>query len=73
MALPRMLRVRQKFEAPTVEDIPAAVRAEVQRLDLFHQCRFHRLIEAEQQHCFITGLPAAKVEGADIDAAIAQQ
>ena len=34
MALPHMLRVRQKFEAPTVEDIPAAVRAEVQSLDL---------------------------------------
>ncbi|SVD89378.1 uncharacterized protein METZ01_LOCUS442232, partial [marine metagenome] len=34
MAPPRMFRIRQKFEAPTVEDIPAAVRAEVQRLDL---------------------------------------
>ena len=34
MALPRMLRVRQLFTAPTVEDIPAAVRSEVQRLDL---------------------------------------
>ena len=32
--VPKMLRVRQIFEAPTVEDIPAAVRAEVQRLDL---------------------------------------
>ncbi|MCY4605875.1 MAG: [Fe-S]-binding protein, partial [Gemmatimonadetes bacterium] len=34
MSLPRMLRVRQHFSAPTVEDIPAAVRAEVQRLNL---------------------------------------
>ena len=34
MSLPRMFRVRQHFSAPTVEDIPAAVRAEVQRLDL---------------------------------------
>ena len=34
MALPRMLRVRQLFTAPTVEDIPSAVRSEVQRLDL---------------------------------------
>ena len=32
--VPKMLRVRQIFEAPTVEDIPAAVRAEVQRLNL---------------------------------------
>jgi len=29
-----MLRVKQKFEAPTLEDIPAAVRAEVQSLAL---------------------------------------
>jgi hypothetical protein len=34
MAPPRMLRVKQKFEAPTLEDIPAAVRAEVQSLAL---------------------------------------
>ena len=34
MALPQMLRVRQTFEAPTIEDIPAAVHAEVQRLNL---------------------------------------
>ena len=34
MAPPRMLRIRQKFEAPTLEDIPAAVRAEVQSLAL---------------------------------------
>ena len=34
MSLPRMFRVRQHFSAPTVEDIPTAVRAEVQRLDL---------------------------------------
>jgi len=34
MTPPRMLRVKQKFEAPTLEDIPAAVRAEVQSLAL---------------------------------------
>jgi len=34
MATPRMLRIRQKFDAPTLEDIPAAVRAEVQSLNL---------------------------------------
>ena len=34
MVPPRMLRVKQKFEAPTLEDIPAAVRAEVQSLAL---------------------------------------
>ena len=34
MATPRMLRIRQKFEAPTVEDIPAAVSAEIQSLEL---------------------------------------
>ncbi len=34
MAPPRMLRVKQKFEAPTLADIPAAVRAEVQSLAL---------------------------------------
>ncbi len=34
MVPPRMLRVKQKFEAPTLEDIPTAVRAEVQSLAL---------------------------------------
>ena len=34
MGPPRMLRVKQNFEAPTLEDIPAAVRAEVQSLAL---------------------------------------
>ena len=34
MALPRMMRVRQQFEAPTLEDIPAAVRQEIASLDL---------------------------------------
>lgn len=34
MSLPRMLRVRQIFTAPTVEDIPAAVHEEIARLDL---------------------------------------
>ena len=34
MSLPRMLRIRQIFTAPTVEDIPAAVHEEVSRLDL---------------------------------------
>ena len=34
MALPRMLRLRQRFDAPTLEDIPAAVRAEVAALGL---------------------------------------
>jgi hypothetical protein len=31
---PRVLRVRQRFERPCVADIPAAVRAELERLDL---------------------------------------
>ncbi len=34
MAPPRMLRVKQKFEAPTLEDIPAAVCTEVESLAL---------------------------------------
>ncbi len=34
MSLPRMLRIRQHFDAPTVDDIPAAVKEEVQRLNL---------------------------------------
>jgi hypothetical protein len=31
---PRILRVRQRFERPRLADIPAAVRAELERLDL---------------------------------------
>ena len=34
MPYPRMMRIRQKFEAPTLEDIPAAIGAEVAKLDL---------------------------------------
>ncbi len=34
MAFPRMLRVRQKFDAPRVEDIPAEVDAQLDRLQL---------------------------------------
>ena len=34
MPYPRMMRIHQHFEAPTIEDIPAAVRAEVARLSL---------------------------------------
>ena len=34
MPYPKMLRVRQKFERPRVEDIPAAVRRELEKLDL---------------------------------------
>ena len=35
MPYPRMMRIRQRFEAPQVDDIPAAVHAEVAKLDLF--------------------------------------
>ncbi len=34
MSFPNMMRIRQHFDAPTVEDIPAAVREEVARLNL---------------------------------------
>ena len=34
MSYPRMMRLRQSFEAPTVTDIPAAVGDEVRRLNL---------------------------------------
>lgn len=34
MAFPRMLRVRQKFDAPRVEDIPAEVDTQLDRLQL---------------------------------------
>lgn len=34
MPYPKLLRVRQTFERPTVKDIPAAVRTALQRLDL---------------------------------------
>ncbi len=34
MSFPRMLRIRQHFDAPTVEDIPAAVKEEIARLNL---------------------------------------
>src|SRR5436190_11702832 len=31
---PKMLRVRQKFERPRVEDVPVTVRQELEKLDL---------------------------------------
>ncbi len=34
MTFPRMLRIRQHFDAPTVADIPAAVREEIANLNL---------------------------------------
>lgn len=34
MSFPNMLRIRQHFDAPTVEDIPAAVSEEITRLNL---------------------------------------
>ena len=34
MTFPRMLRIKQHFDAPTVDDIPAAVKEEVARLKL---------------------------------------
>ena len=34
MPFPRMMRVKQHFEAPTVDDIPGAIRAEIARLEL---------------------------------------
>ena len=34
MSFPKMLRIRQHFDAPTVEDIPAAVSEEITRLNL---------------------------------------
>lgn len=34
MSFPRMMRVRQHFEAPTLTDIPAAIRQEMANLDL---------------------------------------
>jgi hypothetical protein len=34
MSYPRMIRVRQHFDAPTLDDIPAAVRQEVASLEL---------------------------------------
>ena len=34
MSFPNMLRIRQHFDAPTVEDIPAAVSQEITRLNL---------------------------------------
>ncbi len=34
MSYPRMLRIKQKFERPRVDDIPGAVRAALETLDL---------------------------------------
>ena len=34
MQLPRMMRVRQRFDGPDLEDIPGAVREEIAKLDL---------------------------------------
>ena len=32
MALPRMIRIKQHFDAPVVADLPAAVRAELDQI-----------------------------------------
>ena len=32
MALPKMVRIKQHIEAPVVEDIPAAVRTELDEI-----------------------------------------
>ena len=34
MSLPRMMKVRQHFDAPTLDDIEGAVRAEVAKMNL---------------------------------------
>ncbi|HIC70102.1 MAG TPA: DUF2088 domain-containing protein [Candidatus Latescibacteria bacterium] len=34
MKFPRLMRVRQQFDAPTVEDIPGTIRSEMAKLDL---------------------------------------
>ena len=34
MSFPRMLRIRQHFDAPIIEDIPEAIRQEVTRMKL---------------------------------------
>ena len=34
MALPKMMRIRQHFETPVVEDIPAAIHAELDAIDV---------------------------------------
>src|SRR5687768_6479367 len=34
MGYPRVVRVRQHFERPRIEDVPAAVAAELEKLDL---------------------------------------
>ena len=34
MAFPRMMRVKQHFDSPTLEDIPGGVRSEIAKLDL---------------------------------------
>ena len=39
MSYPRLMRVAQHFEAPTVDDIPGTVRDEVARLDLASQVK----------------------------------
>jgi len=39
MAFPRMMRIRQKFDAPKLEDIPAEVDAQLARLNLGEQVR----------------------------------
>ena len=39
MSYPRIVRLRQRFERPRVEDIPAAVRAALEKLDLGKRIR----------------------------------
>ncbi|MFH1570156.1 MAG: lactate racemase domain-containing protein [Gemmatimonadota bacterium] len=39
MPFPRMMRVKQHFDAPTVDDIPAAIRAEIAKLGLSGKVR----------------------------------
>lgn len=39
MSYPRLLRIRQKFERPRIDDIPSAVRKELEKLDLGRSIR----------------------------------
>lgn len=65
MAYPRMLRVRQQFERPRVENVPAAVRAALDTLDLGRTIRPGQTVALTAGSRGIAAIPAVLRATAD--------
>jgi len=59
LALPRVMKVRQKFEAPEISDVPAAVEAELERVRLRDKIRPGASVAITAGSRGISSLPVA--------------